>query len=363
MQKFKLKDNMSVSLLAVLTALFVCFNPSNAFADLLGCMQNEAGAGIFKIIACKVTTTLFDIRRIVYILGGFGLIAFTFAAIFNKISFKHLANIALSLFLLSMMTPFIEYFTRDEGAVGLQYGHFLQPDFSEADYSTTFGECKGGDCPVSTTASGSGTTIAGGSTGGFGSGGLGSGGLVSGADGKVLPALSGGPLGGSIASIAGGGVDLKTITLDPISGPEVDTRTGWQKFKDTIKSVKDEGLKAYNTASTAVSVAKTVYGAVDGTVSSIKNAEGIGGIINAGVNAADNYTTVTGAVTSAAGSLGTNYTDKEGNKTLGEKVDDFFKGRNERANEGKDVLQDMGQINETVDDVKDLPNDIKGIFR
>lgn len=110
-------------------------------------MQSEAGRGIFKTMACKITTTLFDIRKIVYILGGFGLIAFTFAAIFNKISFKHLANIALSLFLLSMMTPFIEYFTQAPGAK-LTYGSFLQPDFTEADYSMTFGECEGGDCPV-----------------------------------------------------------------------------------------------------------------------------------------------------------------------------------------------------------------------
>ena len=144
MQNFKLKNRMSVSLLLLLTALFVCFNPGYAFADLLGCMQSEAGRGIFKTMACKITTTLFDIRKIVYILGGFGLIAFTFAAIFNKISFKHLANIALSLFLLSMMTPFIEYFTQAPGAK-LTYGSFLQPDFTEADYSMTFGECEGGD--------------------------------------------------------------------------------------------------------------------------------------------------------------------------------------------------------------------------
>ena len=183
MQNFKLKNRMSVSLLLLLTALFVCFNPGYAFADLLGCMQSEAGRGIFKTMACKITTTLFDIRKIVYILGGFGLIAFTFAAIFNKISFKHLANIALSLFLLSMMTPFIEYFTQAPGAK-LTYGSFLQPDFTEADYSMTFGECEGGDCPVSTTVAGG--AVAGGSSGvgSDGSGGGLGGGLTTGADGR-----------------------------------------------------------------------------------------------------------------------------------------------------------------------------------
>lgn len=364
MQKFKIKDRMSVSLLMLLTALFVCFNPGDAFADLLGCMQSEAGQGIFKTIACKVTTTLFDIRKIVYILGGFGLIAFTFAAIFNKISFKHLGNIALSLFLLSMLTPFIEYFTQAEGHK-LQYGHFLQPDFTEADYSATFGECQGNDCPTSVTAAGGGTSIGGGSgVGGGVGGGLSSGGLVPGANGKVMPVLPSGPVGG-LAGLSGG-VDLKTISLSPVGtsgGSQVDTRTGWQKFKDTIKTVKDEGLKAYNTASTVISAAKTVYTAVDSSVKGVKNAGSISEAITAGVGAFDNYTTATGAITSAAGTIGTNYTDKDGKPSLGQKVDDFFKGSNKGANEGKEVTQDVGVINGTANAAKDIPQDIGNIFK
>ncbi len=354
MQKFKIKDRMSVSLLMLLTVLFVCFNPGDAFADLLGCMQSEAGKGIFKTIACKVTTTLFDIRKIVYILGGFGLIAFTFAAIFNKISFKHLGNIAISLFLLSMLTPFIEYFTQAEGHK-LEYGRFLQPDFTEADYSATFGECQGNDCPTSVTAAGGGTSVG---------GGLGSGGLVAGADGKVMPIMPSGPVG-NIPGLSGG-VDLKTISLSPVGtsgGSQVDTRTGWQKFKDTIKTVKDEAVKGYNTASTVISAAKTVYTAVDSSVKGIKNAGSISEAITAGVGAFDNYTTATGAITSAAGTIGTNYTDKEGKPSLGQKVEDFFKGSNKGANEGKEVTQDVGVINGTANAAKDIPQDIGNIFK
>ena len=354
MQKFKIKDRMSVSLLMLLTVLFVCFNPGDAFADLLGCMQSEAGKGIFKTIACKVTTTLFDIRKIVYILGGFGLIAFTFAAIFNKISFKHLGNIAISLFLLSMLTPFIEYFTQAEGHK-LEYGRFLQPDFTEADYSATFGECQGNDCPTSVTAAGGGTSVG---------GGLGSGGLVARADGKVMPIMPSGPVG-NIPGLSGG-VDLKTISLSPVGtsgGSQVDTRTGWQKFKDTIKTVKDEAVKGYNTASTVISAAKTVYTAVDSSVKGIKNAGSISEAITAGVGAFDNYTTATGAITSAAGTIGTNYTDKEGKPSLGQKVEDFFKGSNKGANEGKEVTQDVGVINGTANAAKDIPQDIGNIFK
>ena len=134
-------------------------------------------------------------------------------------------------------------------------------------------------------------------------------------------------------------------------------------FKDGIKTVAQEGLKAYNTASSVISAAGSVYDAVDSTVKGVQGADGIGGIITAGVGAFDNFTTATGAITGAAGTIGTNYTDKEGEKGLGEKVDDFFKGKNKGANEGKEVTQDLGTINGTANGIMDIPNDIKNIFR
>ena len=107
-----------------------------------------------------------------------------------------------------------------------------------------------------------------------------------------------------------------------------------------------------------VSSIPSVFGML---ISYFKN--GIGGIITAGVGAFDNFTTATGAITGAAGTIGTNYTDKEGEKGLGEKVDDFFKGKNKGANEGKEVTQDLGTINGTANGIMDIPNDIKNIFR
>ncbi|MDR1693590.1 MAG: hypothetical protein LBR70_00130 [Lactobacillaceae bacterium] len=79
----------------------------------------------FLLIACKATTTLADLRVLVYIIAGFGLIAFTFTAIFGKISFKHLAQLGFALFLVSMMAPFIEYFTGSKSTYSLKFGNFL----------------------------------------------------------------------------------------------------------------------------------------------------------------------------------------------------------------------------------------------
>lgn len=367
MQNLRFKRQVSVSLLLLLTVLFVFWNPGDAFADLLGCMSEKDKAGIFKTMACKITTTLFDVRKIVYVLGGLGLVAFTFAAIFNKISFKHLANIALSLFLLSMMTPFIEYFTQDEG-VPLTYGHFLQPDFEEADYSTTFGECS--DCPsspieassVSMMDASSVMSVGGGSSaGGSSAGGASFGGASSGNE-KLDNILKDGPrLDGLNTGVPS--LDLSREKLATVGGTQQDNRTGWQKLKDTIKTVKDEGVKAYNTASSTIATAKTVYNAVDMTVRNVKNVGSVSEAISAGVGAIDNYTRITGAITSAAATIGTNYGDKEGEKSWGQKVDDFFKGSDQRASEAKDTAQDVGVINATIDRTLEIPNDIRDIFK
>lgn len=111
----------------------------------------EARDNIFKYIACKAMTTLADVRVIVYTLAGFGLIAFAFAAIFNKISWKHLANLCIALFILSMMTPFISYFAYDNGQQ-ITYGNYLPAGFtnidgSDIDAAANCDTSKGDICP------------------------------------------------------------------------------------------------------------------------------------------------------------------------------------------------------------------------
>lgn len=84
--------------------------------------------GVFEIIACKAMTTLADLREVVYLFAGFGLIAFAWSAIFNKISWKHFSQIAIALFLLSMMGTFIGYFGYDSTYKALKFGQYLADD-------------------------------------------------------------------------------------------------------------------------------------------------------------------------------------------------------------------------------------------
>lgn len=91
-----------------------------------------ANAGnIFKQIACKVMMFLVDLRVLAYIISGFGMVMFAWAAIFNKISWKHFSQIAIGLFMLSMIGPFITYFTGYEDIEkNLEYGNYLGGNYT-----------------------------------------------------------------------------------------------------------------------------------------------------------------------------------------------------------------------------------------
>lgn len=111
------------------------------------CSADEIGGNVFLLIACKATTTLADLRVIAYIISGFGMVALAYAAIFEKMNWKHLANIGIGLFLLSMMTPFIEYFTTGKDNT-LRFGKYLPAGFSDiqgSDGQVT--DCDEENCP------------------------------------------------------------------------------------------------------------------------------------------------------------------------------------------------------------------------
>ena len=114
--KSVLKSNLFLSLL-IIVVLALC--PQDAWS----------ASTVFEKVRQKAASSLKDVKLVVYILGGFGLIGFSFMAIFNKISWKWFANIAISLFLLSVMGLFIDDFTgTSEHASLLDYCDYLNND-------------------------------------------------------------------------------------------------------------------------------------------------------------------------------------------------------------------------------------------
>lgn len=83
--------------------------------------SSNAEAAVFSDIADKTTQFAKGLRTLAYVISGFGIIMFTFMAIFGKISFRHLGYIVISLFFLSGMGALIDYTTNQKG---LYYGKF-----------------------------------------------------------------------------------------------------------------------------------------------------------------------------------------------------------------------------------------------
>lgn len=77
-----------------------------------------AQADLFDTAAGKLATVFKNVRQIVFILGGFALVAFAIAAIFGKLDWKKVAILAVGLALLAVASQVVEYaVTSEEGDV------------------------------------------------------------------------------------------------------------------------------------------------------------------------------------------------------------------------------------------------------
>ena len=132
----------SFSKVAFLAFLVIVLMPAVSYA--------AANGDVFDTIQAKMISTVKDVRKIVYVIAGFGLVMFSVLAIFNKISFKHLSYIMISLIILALMMPFIEYFSGYKIEDNeLNYDNFLREDDmsvtgSDAENTT---DCTPGNCP------------------------------------------------------------------------------------------------------------------------------------------------------------------------------------------------------------------------
>lgn len=80
-----------------------------AFTNDSGGVNYANADDVFKTITRRAAYILVGLKPIVYTFAGFGLIAFAYMAIFNKISWKWFGNIAIGLFLVANMGRLIEY--------------------------------------------------------------------------------------------------------------------------------------------------------------------------------------------------------------------------------------------------------------
>ena len=73
------------------------------------------GDGVFGTITSRLVTTFQNVRTVIFIVGGFGLIGLGFAAIFGKIKWTWLAALAAGLAIVALAGAVVDYVTQNEG--------------------------------------------------------------------------------------------------------------------------------------------------------------------------------------------------------------------------------------------------------
>lgn len=242
-----------------------------------GCSSKDP----FGLIACRAARTLGDLKVLVYIISGFGLIAFTFGAIFGKISWKHLSQLAFSLFLVAMMSPFIEYFTGTD-FTKLGYGNFLPVDSNEIMVSGSGNyfaktSCKGMkyciDEVILPGASDSKDSAKEEASKGEDAGGEGSGG---GAGGESAGSGAGGGEGGNGQTASNGGSGSSSGTPQ-----DTNNKWSWNDIKGSVKSGIEAGKAGLDIINTAKQTAKDIGQQRDKIKNAMSGNNGkLGSIIN-----------------------------------------------------------------------------------
>ena len=89
-------------------ALFaISFITVNAYA--------ESGTGVFDQIGNKMLDVFQNVRSIIFIVGGFGLVGLGFAAIFGKIKWTWLAALAAGLAIVALAGAVVDYVVKQQG--------------------------------------------------------------------------------------------------------------------------------------------------------------------------------------------------------------------------------------------------------
>lgn len=92
-------------------------------------------ADVLSSIKSRAVDLLKNLKPVIYVLAGFGLVGFAWGAIFNKISWKWFANIAMGLFLVANMGLFIDYFVSKDGQKGAYSQDLGFGDYTKDGYS------------------------------------------------------------------------------------------------------------------------------------------------------------------------------------------------------------------------------------
>ena len=84
-------------------------------------MAAEGQNSLMGIAKTKAGTTFQNVKSIVFIVGGFGLVVLAFGAIFGKIKWSAFASLAVGLAILAAAGAIVKYATGDSNAAKDEY--------------------------------------------------------------------------------------------------------------------------------------------------------------------------------------------------------------------------------------------------
>lgn len=99
--------NTFVKYLSFLAIVSVAFLATDAFAS-----DGDA----FQVILTRMVTTFQNVRSVIFVVGGFGLVGLAFAAIFGKVKWSWLAALAVGLAVVAMAGAVVDYATQADAS-------------------------------------------------------------------------------------------------------------------------------------------------------------------------------------------------------------------------------------------------------
>ncbi len=90
---------------AVIALAFTAFEASAALGG---------GENVFDTIITRMTTTFKNVRAVIFVVGGFGLVGLGFAAIFGKVRWSWLAALAAGLAIVAVAGAVVDYVTQSD---------------------------------------------------------------------------------------------------------------------------------------------------------------------------------------------------------------------------------------------------------
>jgi hypothetical protein len=122
-----------------LKKMFVLCSLALVFTTMLAGVAAADGNSVMAIAGNKAITLFRNVKAIIFIVGGFGLVGIAFQAIFGKVKWSWFAGLAVGLAILACASAIVNYATGDKA--GKQAG-------AEESMKDTFGNAATGTLDV-----------------------------------------------------------------------------------------------------------------------------------------------------------------------------------------------------------------------